>query len=138
MRIFCLSALDVTTDTIWEDVREHFERFCRKTGEISPEQVRRGAINSELQIWGLQDAECVHGIVVTEVSESPVGHLCTIRIACGDAPVPMQERLLDEVGKWASSIGCYAVRIVGRKGWLKRFPRFHQTAVVADWLLSPH
>jgi len=133
--MFCLSPLDVTTDTIWEDIREHFERFARKTGEITPEQVRQGAADSRFQVWGLQDAERVHAVAVTEISETAAGRLCTVRIACGGAPVPIQERLLDEIGRWAMQMQCHAMRIVGRRGWLRRFPRFKQTAVVMEWNL---
>ena len=135
MRMFCLSASDVMTETIWEDIRGHLERFARKTGEITPEQVRKGAADSNLQVWGLQDAEAVHGVVVTEVSETAAGLICTVRIACGGARVAMQERLLNAIGEWAREIGCHAVKIVGRRGWLRRFPRFKQTAVVMEWAL---
>jgi hypothetical protein len=133
--MFCLSAMDATTDTIWEDVRPLFERFARVTGEISPEQVRKGAADSNMQVWGLQDAESVQAVAVTEISDTPRGYLCVVRIACGETPKPMQERLLDAIGAWAREMGCYAVRIVGRRGWLKRFPQLKQTAVVMEWTL---
>ena len=137
MRMFCLSSTDVSTETIWGDVKELFARFSRATGETSPEQVRRGAIEETLQIWGLQDAERVRGVVVTELSDTPRGLLCTIRIAASDdsVPIPIQERLLDAVADWAREKGCIALRIVGRKGWLRRFPRFKQTAVVMECAL---
>lgn len=135
MRIFCLSALDATSDTIWGDVREHFERFAALRGEATPEQVRKAAADSNVQIWGLQDAEEVHAVVVTEVKETAKGHSCDIWIAHGGAPVPIQERLLDEIGAWAREINCYRVRLIGRKGWMRRFPRFKQTAVVMEWAL---
>jgi hypothetical protein len=133
--MFCLSAVDVTTDTIWNDMLPYFERFAEMTGEIAPEQIRKGAADSNMQVWGLQDAEAVHAIAVTEVSETPRGSICTVRVACGGAPKPMQERLLDAIGAWAREIGCVTVRITGRRGWLRRFPRFKQTAVVMEWTL---
>jgi hypothetical protein len=133
--MFCLSPLDVTTETIWGDIEELFRRFAAKTGEISPEQVRQAAADSQLQIWGLQDAERVHAVAVTEISDTPRGYLCTVRIACGQAPKALQERLLDSIGAWAREMNCFGVRIVGRRGWLRRFPRFKQTAVVMEWTL---
>ena len=135
MRMFCLSPADVSTDTIWGDIEELFKRFAAKTGEISPEQVRKGAQDSNLQIWGLQDAKTVHAVAVTEISDTPRGYLCTVRIACGAAPKGIQERLLDSIGNWSKEMGCVAVRIVGRRGWLRRFPRFKQTSVVMEWEL---
>lgn len=137
MRMFSLSPLDVTTDTIWGDIAEHFERFASKTGEISAETVRRGAANSELQIWGLQDAERVLGVVVTELSETPRGILCTFRVACGTAPVAIQERLIGEVCKWAKQMGATRARIIGRRGWWRRLRHFLRglrvVAFVMEW-----
>ena len=135
MRIFALSAADIGTETIWEDVRELLERFERKTGEISADQVRQGAAREQLQIWGLQDAERVHFLAVTELGITPKGLVCTVRIGVGSARVPMQERLLDAIGAWAREAGCKRVRLVGRPGWLRRFRRLRQTAVVMEWEL---
>jgi len=133
--MFCLSAMDVMTDTIWNDIVPLFHRFAVKTSEIGPEQIRKAAADSNLQIWGLQDSQEVHFVAVTEISDTPRGHLCTVRIACGSAPKGFQERLLEAIGQWAREMGCVAVRIVGRRGWLRRFRRFKQTAVVMEWAL---
>lgn len=95
MRIFCLSPADVSTETIWGDVLPHIERFCAARGEGPPEYIRRRAMDSTVQLWGLQDAECVHAVVVTEIKATPHGQRCEIWIAQGGAPVPIQERLLE-------------------------------------------
>ena len=137
MRMFCLSATDVTTETIWSDMEPLLSRFAAKRGETSPDQIRTGVAQEMLQLWGLQDSERVRGVVVTELSDTPRGLLCTLRIAASDdsVPRPLQERLLDSIAEWAREKGCVAMRIVGRKGWLRRFPRFRQTAVVMEWVL---
>ncbi len=132
MRMFCLSAAACRSETIWQDVAPFFEYFERKTGEISAEQVRAGAIAEQLQIWGLQDAEQIHLVAATELAQTPKGLVCTLRIGCGSAPKALQERLLDEIGKWAKSLGATRMRIVGRQGWLRRFRRFRATAVVME------
>lgn len=136
LRMFSLSPSDVMTETIWEDVRDFLEWFERKTGEISADTVRAGASRSELQIWGLQDAERVHGVLVTELSETPRGVLCTFRVACGIAPLAIQERLLSEVCKWAKQMGAKRARIIGRRGWLRRlrhFLKLRVVAIVMEW-----
>ena len=135
MRMFCLSAADCALETIWADVAPLFERFERATGEISAEQVRSGAQAEQLQVWGLQDADGVHLVVLTEIATTPKGLVCTIRAAIGEARVGLQARLLGEIGAWARALGCVCVRLVGRKGWLRRFRRFRQTAVVMEWAL---
>lgn len=135
MRMFCLSAADCTTETIWSDLLPCLEHFERVTGEISADQVRDGAISEAMQVWGLQDAECVRLVAVTEIAKTPGGLICTVRMASGSAPRAYQERLLDEIGWWARSLGCRCVRLVGRKGWLRRFPRLKQVGVVMEWAL---
>lgn len=131
--MFALDASQI--EATWKDYCHLFERFERTTGEMSAAQVKQAALDSTLQIWGLQDSEKVHGVVATEVAEAPRGLVCTIRVACGTAPIGFQKRLLSEIGKWAKDTDCVAVRLVGRKGWLRRFPFFRATAVVAEWNL---
>lgn len=135
MRMFCLSPTDVTTETIWSDMEPLLSRFAAATGEASPDQIRNGVAQEMLQLWGLQDAERVRAVTITELSDTPRGLLCTIRIAASDdsVPPPIQERMLDTIANWAREKGCVALRIVGRKGWLKRFPQFKQTAIVMEW-----
>jgi len=133
--MFCLSAADCTTETIWSDLLPCLERFERVTGEVCADQVREAAISEAMQVWGLQDAECVRLVAVTEIAKTPRGLVCTVRVATGSASRAHQERLLDEIGRWARSLGCRCVRLVGRKGWLRRFPRLKQVGVVMEWAL---
>lgn len=134
MNLFCLSPSQVAER--WEDFAPHFERFERVSGDMSAEQVRAAAVTSSMQLWGVQDAHGVKGMVATEICRTALGNLCVIRIACGGAEVGAQSKLLDAIGAWAQGLGCSRVRIYGRKGWLKRFPRFRPTGVIAEWRLN--
>lgn len=131
--MFALAADQI--NATWEDYRELLEQFERSTGEMTVAQIKEGALNSTLQLWGLQDDDKVHGVLATEVIETGRGLVCVIRVAIGTAPIGYQKRLLDEVGRWAKGMNCVSVRLIGRHGWLKRFPFFRKTAVVAEWNL---
>lgn len=134
MRMFCLAPSQI--EETWEDYKHLLERFAEQTGEITPEQVKDGALEATYQIWGLQDDEGVRGLCVTEIISTARGRVCVLRVVVGDASVGLQARLLDEIGNWArTAIGCVAVRLIGRKGWLRRFKCFRQTGVVAEWNL---
>ena len=133
MRMFSIAPHEV--DAVWGDFAHHFERFERVAKDIKAEQIREAAKAERLQIWGLQDAEEVHGVAGTEILDTAEGLVCVVRVACGTAPKALQERLLDEIGKWARELGCVKVRYIGRRGWLRWFPRFRQTGVVAEWNL---
>lgn len=135
LRIFSLAAEQIAST--WDDYAEHIERFADVTGEIDPEDVREACERGTMQLWGLQDDARIYGLAATEIVRTARGPVCVIRIASGRARVAMQERLLDEIGKWAKHAqGCKRVRIFGRHGWLRRFPRFHMTGVIAEWDLE--
>lgn len=133
MRIFALSPEQV--EHVWPD----FEPLMQKmeaVGDLGAQTIRKNAADGLLQIFGIQDDEQVRGVALTEVMETPSGLILGIIGAVGAARGPLQERLLDEIGKWGASIGCRAVRIHGRKGWVRRFPRFKPTGIVAEWPLQ--
>lgn len=130
-------ALDCSQiEETWPDYADLIERFEHATGDMSAEQIRQEALDGTMQIWGLQDTEKVHGVIATQVLQTARGLVCQIPMAVGHAPVGFQKRLLEEIGKWArDEQKCVAVRIVGRHGWLRRFPYFRKTGIVAEWNL---
>ncbi len=132
MRLFSLSPDD--TEVAWPDFEPIFQQL-ETYGALTAEQVKRNSSDGKMQVWGLQDGDKVAFVIVTEILETASGLVCSITAAIGHASVAMQERLLDEIGKWARSLGCARVRLCGRKGWLRRFPRFMQTGIVAEWSL---
>lgn len=133
MRMFCLAPSEI--DLFWDDFAPLLTRFELCCGDISAIQIRQFCMEGKMQLWGLQDPDEVFGVGVTEIIDTPRGLHCLIRVACGRAPKGIMERLLDEIGKWAKSIGCTQVKYIGRRGWLRRFPRFTQDAVMGAWTL---
>ena len=134
MRLFAFSPQDAAS--YWDDVRPFFDAMEKQHDGPIANVVKDLAVRGNAQIWGFDDGENLCGVLATEVITTARGKVCNIMTAYGRVPVPMQERMLDEIGKWASSIGCVAVRLQGRKGWLKRFPRMHQTGITAEWTLK--
>ena len=128
MRMFCLAAEEI--DPNWGDFAPFFERLAR-CGDLSPEAARENLKASRQQLWGLQDAEAIHGIALTEILATPSGLLCLIVGAAGSAPKPLQRRLHDEIAKWAKSIGCTRMRLQGRRGWLRQL-KYTQTGLIGE------
>lgn len=133
MRLFAFSPQDAVT--CWDDVRPFFERMERDHDGPIANVVQELAAKGNAQIWGFEDGQSICGVLSTEVITTARGKICNIMTAYGRVPVPMQERMMDEIGKWALSIGCVAVRLQGRAGWLRRFPRLRQVGIVAEWPL---
>jgi hypothetical protein len=127
--MFSLSAQDV--ETSWDDFGPLLTRLSGC--DLTSEQIKTNLLASRQQCWGLQDVERIHGICITEIIQTSRGLVCLIVGACGqDIPKPLMERLHDEIGTWAKGLGCVAMRIHGRKGWLRWDRRYRQTGVVAE------
>src|SRR6185312_10758830 len=113
-----------------------FEKFERDDGETSAREVFECASTGLMQIWGVQDGKDVLGVCATEVQKTARGRICLVRIASGRrVPTQIQAQLLAEIGTWARGLNCISVRLIGRKGWLRRFKQFRVTQVVAEWNL---
>lgn len=129
LRVFALAPEQI--EATWKDYRHLFEQFERETGEVTAAQIKEQAKASQMQVWGLQDRECVCTVVATQINREPRGLLCDIRAAVGPAPPALQALLLDEICSWAKRMGYVGVRLWGRpRGWLRRF---RGPKVVAEW-----
>lgn len=130
MHVFSLSAEQV--ESCWDDFSHLltlFEKMCRG---ITAQTIKEAAIASRQQIFGLQDGERIRGIVVTEIQTSVRGKICVLVAACGSAPQADKREILSVISDWARELGCVALRIQGRKGWLRWDPSFRQTGIVAE------
>ncbi len=130
MRLFALNASEV--DQVWEDIRPLLERFSNCCQESTPERFRENLKASRQQLWGVQDAHEVQGILITEVIETVRGLVCVLVAACGKVEEAEKRALLAWVRQWAVELGCIALRIQGRKGWARWDRRFKQTGVVLE------
>ena len=133
MRVFCLKAEEI--ESCWQDfivLLQRFEACCR---DLTADQIVRGVRLSTMQLFGLQDAERVHAFLTTEIHETAQGKVCVLVAACGSAPEADKRALLEFVEGWAREVGCVALRIVGRKGWLRWDRRFKRTGIVAEMAL---
>src|ERR1700743_2713472 len=104
MRMFCLAPDEVSG--AWDAIAPLLWRFERLCGDLTAVQIREAAQKSTMQLWGLQDAEGVQAVGVTEVVTTANGKECCIRLTCGRASSQVTETLLDKIGEWAKDLGC--------------------------------
>src|SRR5581483_5227658 len=127
--MFALSTAEA--EACWEDFGPLLSRLSGC--DLTEDQIKTNVKAGRQQIWGLQDAESVHGICITEIIQTSRGLICLIVGACGRGiPKPLMQRLHDEIEAWAKGLGCVAIRIHGRAGWLRWDRRFEQTGIVAE------
>jgi hypothetical protein len=130
MNVFSLHADQI--DDVWPHLAALLGAYERQCEALTAEQVYTAAKASRQQIFGLQDGTHIHGIVVTEIQSTARGPVCELVAAIGRAPVEAQHQLMEQIEDWARQIGCVAVRLQGRKGWLRFDRRFRQTGIVAE------
>lgn len=130
MSVFCLGSEQI--DSLWPEYGHHLERLelhgdCRALG------IREDLKSSQKQLWGYQQNGKVLGVAVTSVIETPRGRACEIYGGVGTESVRGQiDEVMQEIERWAASIGCTRIKILGRKGWLRRLHGFRQTGIIME------
>ena len=130
MTVFCLGSEQV--DNLWPEYAHHLERLERK-GLILAEAVRADLKAADKQLWGYQHEGRVLGIAITSVIDTPRGKAVEVYGAAGTESVHGQiDQIMAEIERWAAALGCTRVRILGRKGWLRRLHGYRQTGIIIE------
>lgn len=126
MNVFCLGSDQI--DWVWPRFEQHIYRLER-LGHIGADEIREDLKAAKRQLWGYQVGSEIIGITITRIA----GKTCEIVAAAGRQSSSGQiEQVYREIDAWARSIGCERMRIIGRKGWLRKFPEFMQTGIVIE------
>lgn len=128
MNVFCLGPEDI--NGLWHAFAHHLDRFERECETDFAEDLKRDLIEGRKQLWGLQDGPKITGIVLTRIAECPNGPVCEIYAACGEAHGRIHE-VLTTIERWAQSINCKRMRVLGRKGWA-RVLDYRQTGIILE------
>jgi hypothetical protein len=122
---FCLGPEQI--DGLWDEFSSHIYRLER-LGHLSADEMREDLRLAKRQLWGIQGPD-VLGIAITRIA----GKTCEVVAATGKQTQTGQiEALYAHIERWAKDIGCERMRIIGRKGWLRKFPEFTQTGIVIE------
>ena len=97
--------------------------------EFLPDQLKTQCAAGESQLWFVWSGT-LDGAAVTTTAPSRRGPLCIIVAAGGKMATCLG--FLDEIEKWAKSIGCAGIRIYGRKGWSRVLRDYKVTRFVYD------
>lgn len=126
MSVFCLGSDQI--ERYWQSFEAHIYRLER-LGYVGADELRDDLKLAKRQLWGYQDGPTVLGISITRIA----GKTCEIVAAVGRQSKSGQlEEVYAAIEKWAREIGCIRIRVIGRKGWLRKFPEFTQTGIVIE------
>ena len=112
---------------IWPHFRDRIERAISKVGVSEFAPIEKDILSGRSLLWLAYDGLIVHAAAVTELADN----ICTI-VACGGENLPQFLPLLSDLEQFARNEGCKAVRIVGRKGWVRILKDYKTKAIILE------
>lgn len=91
------------------------------TSEIVMDDLMRGAS----RLWIALGDQRILSVATTKIIDTAKKRLCVIT-CCSGNEVDKWVHFIRDIELYAAQNGCYAVRIMGRPGWKKMFPGYHE------------
>lgn len=84
--------------------------------------IRRAVLGEAAQLW-VQWADALHAFVVSEIVTYPKGSWLRLWLAATAPGVLIEgDKFEDALAEFRDASGCRGFEIIGRMGWLRRFP----------------
>lgn len=110
----------------WPDHKNNLRAAMRRGDLGKFEELQRQVLDGEALLWvGPNSA------AVTQVGIVESGKVCTI-VACGGDGVLRALEMIEDIERYATEMGCRAMRVMGRKGWARALKGYRTTAVVLE------
>lgn len=91
------------------------------TGRHALDDVKRDLTERNRQLWAaILDGKCV-AVLVTGITQYPGRKVCQAQYCGGSRLDDWLPEILETVERWAGQIGCSALEVVGRRGWVRKF-----------------
>ncbi len=118
MRFSFIPLWDV--DLVWPQAAPMLAKALALQESFSIESVYRGVKDGKFHLW-LGD----NVALITEIQQFPLERICMV-VLCGGRAMESWEEIIDAtITRYARTMGCAAMMIVGRRGWSKVYPEFH-------------
>jgi len=121
--IFQVPYWDVAS--VWPRVSGCMQKALARQSEWRLPDILEQLTNQRMQLWVVPWKIAV----VTQVQTYPGARICML-ILCGGEGLEENKYLLAEIEKWACSLGCDEMRLMGRRGWRRIYPEYEQIATV--------
>ena len=93
--------------------------------------VEHSVRNGSALLWIAWNGEKIKAAAVTELGQANGEKFCTI-VACGGSERGRWLHLLAGLEAYGKAEGCVAMRVYGRRGWLKLLPEYRATRVLLE------
>lgn len=115
---------------VWPKVSGWLRDAMRRGGLGSFEVLENSVLSGGALLWVFMDGQ-IKSATVTQVGVGEGGKVCEI-LACGGADVLSDLQFIGKIETYARNEGCRAVRIMGRRGWVRALKEYKQTRVVLE------
>jgi hypothetical protein len=111
----------------WPHFKERIDRAINRVGLIDPAIIEKDVLSGRSLLWLAYDGLIVHAAAVTELH----GGVCEI-VACGGENLQQFLPLINDLEQYARREGCKAMRVIGRKGWLRILKDYQTKAFILE------
>lgn len=114
---------------VWHDAEPQLRRACERMGERTTHDVLVQLVTGNAQLWRVGDCW-----FVTEIANYPRKRVAVLSLAGGRFPRHEVREMRAMLYQWAKHYHADEIRVVGRRGWLRYLPEFHETTVLTACL----
>jgi hypothetical protein len=111
----------------WPHFKERIDRAINKIGLIDPAIIEKDVLSGRSLLWLAYDGLIVHAAAVTELHDG----ICEI-VACGGEGLSQFLPLINDLEQYAKDENCKAMRIIGRKGWVRILKEYKTKAIIIE------
>jgi hypothetical protein len=109
---------NASIDLMWPRILPYVESFCEDSdGSIDPEFVLENLKTGAMNAWYMMGEDGMLGVTLTELRQTKIKEFI-IFVCTGEEMVSWYD-LIEELEKYARSIGCKKSVAVTREGWKK-------------------
>lgn len=120
---------------LWPVVGAFIQSAMERGRLTDVEAVTAALDKGALLLWVAWDGFAIQAAAVTELSQVNGERFCTI-VACGGKDRHQWMPLLADLEQYARAESCKAMRIMGRKGWVRVLKDYSVTRVILEKELS--
>lgn len=103
----------------WPQFKPFVERsLAEGMGEWTANDILAAIKINEMQAWAAYDGKIVAGMV-TQILNYPRKRICDLILASGER-MDDWVHWIGFIKGWAKNEGCHYVRVMGRRGWLRK------------------
>jgi hypothetical protein len=116
---------------VWPHVRALIHAAIKRGDLSSFRPVEASVLAGDALLWLAWDGAQIQAAAVTEQHRTEWRKVCVV-VACGGAGVDRWIALLEGIEAYARAAGCAAVRIMGRKGWIRLLGDYRVKRIILE------